>query len=269
MSSELTKEQVIQNKKQAISKLNTLFENYIASDSTDLLKKTNLISYWISQYSNYIAQEKNFNPTRLLSYKRGNVIRVNFGFRIGNEFGGLHFAMVLDNDNKHNSSVITVIPLSSTDGKTVHQNNVDLGTELFQKAADIQQKKLNAAQIAIDETKKIRDILITNQNIITHESTRPESIDEVKQMLDETLRLRKNLEDRLLKLDKDVDLLNKNGKEIFKLKSGTMAIVNQITTISKQRIYVPKRSSDFLYGVSLSETALDKITNKVKELYIF
>ena len=65
MSSELSKEQVIQNKKQAISKLNTLFENYITSNSTDLLKKTNLISYWISQYSNYIAQEKDFNPTRL------------------------------------------------------------------------------------------------------------------------------------------------------------------------------------------------------------
>ncbi len=48
-----------------------------------------------------------------------------------------------------------------------------------------------------------------------------------------------------------------------------MAVVNQITTVSKQRIYTPKRSEDFLYGISLSPAAMDKINEKIKELYIF
>lgn len=48
-----------------------------------------------------------------------------------------------------------------------------------------------------------------------------------------------------------------------------MAIVNQITTISKQRIYTPKRSEDFLDGISLSAPAMEKINEKIKSLYLF
>lgn len=70
-------------------------------------------------------------------------------------------------------------------------------------------------------------------------------------------------------LEKRIAMLTKNGIEIKKLKFGSMAVVNQITTISKQRIYAPKYSEDFLYGVKLSPSAMDRINNKVKELYIF
>ena len=63
--------------------------------------------------------------------------------------------------------------------------------------------------------------------------------------------------------------LKRNELEIEKMKLGSMAIVNQITTISKQRIYIPKKSTDFLYGISLSESAMNKINDKVKSLYLF
>lgn len=70
-------------------------------------------------------------------------------------------------------------------------------------------------------------------------------------------------------LEKQIANLERNNREIQKLKSGSMAVINQITTVSKQRIYTPKRSEDFLYGISLSPTAMDKINEKLKELYIF
>lgn len=113
--------------------MNSLLESYISDGSTDLLKKTNLISYWLEDFVKYISFEDKFDSTKLMRYNRGNVLRVNFGFNVGKELGGLHLAVVLDNDNKRNADVITVIPLSSTDGRAVHERSVDLGTELYEK----------------------------------------------------------------------------------------------------------------------------------------
>lgn len=70
-------------------------------------------------------------------------------------------------------------------------------------------------------------------------------------------------------LEKSLGIIRRNMKEFVKMKSGSMAVINQITTISKQRIYTPKRSEDFLYGISLSPAAMDKINIKLKELFIF
>ena len=69
---------------------------------------------------------------RNIAYKRGNVVKINFGFNLGAEYGGLHYGIVLDKNNDHNSPVITVIPLTSTKkGRSMHRNNVDIGNEIY------------------------------------------------------------------------------------------------------------------------------------------
>ena len=130
MSQIKTKEQIIQHKKRAIRKVNNLFESYIGTDDSASLKKVDLLSYWLEEFSDYIYAEDEFDAKRLLSYKRGDIIRVNLGFRVGNEMGGLHYAVVIENNNAHSSGVVTIIPLSSTDGRVIHSSNVDLGSEL-------------------------------------------------------------------------------------------------------------------------------------------
>lgn len=52
------------------------------------------------------------------------------------------------------------------------------------------------------------------------------------------------------------------------MKQGSIALINQITTISKQRIYNPKTNYDILSGIKLSPNNLDKINDKIVELYI-
>lgn len=47
MSKELTKESVIQNKKESIKTLNKMLEFFINDPTGKHLKKANLISYWI------------------------------------------------------------------------------------------------------------------------------------------------------------------------------------------------------------------------------
>lgn len=255
-STNKTIEDIIQHKKRAIRKINSLMESYISSNNPDLLKKTDLLSYWIENYAQYISSENEFEPSKLIRYKRGDVLRVNFGFRIGHEIGGLHFAVVIDNHNAHNASVITVIPLSSTDGRTIHSENVDLGMELYTKAND---RQTVLKQQALEELAEITSIIELMKTSGMSNSTKDQRAQETVQ----------NMYKKQEHLNKLIKNLNNNSNELQKMKSGSMAIINQITTISKQRIYTPKKSEDFLYNVSLSDTAMDKINEKIISRIIY
>ena len=269
MSQNFTKEEIIQHKKRSIRKVNSLLESYISDGSTDLLKKTNLISYWLEDFVKYISFEDKFDSTKLMRYNRGNVLRVNFGFNVGKELGGLHLAVVLDNDNKRNADVITVIPLSSTDGRAVHERSVDLGTELYEKINQLQKKQLAAAQEELDKLTEMQNFVNTTIKLIN--SPEVNNIDdlELKKKPENAVQYKENISQTFTKLQNELFYLKRNELEIEKMKLGSMAIVNQITTISKQRIYIPKKSTDFLYGISLSESAMNKINDKVKSLYLF
>ena len=52
------------------------------------------------------------------------------------------------------------------------------------------------------------------------------------------------------------------------MKKGSIALVSQITTISKPRIYDPKNSSDILSNLRVSNHTLDLIDSKIKELFL-
>ena len=65
------------------------------------------------------------------------------------------------------------------------------------------------------------------------------------------------------------EYLEKIGLEISRMKEGSIALVNQITTVSKMRIFDPRNLRGVLAGISLSEENMEKINNKVKDLYVF
>ena len=264
LSKDYTKEDVIQNKKQAIRILNKLLESLINDSSEQHLKKANLISYWLKNFANYIEFEESFSPSRLIRYSRGNVIRANLGFNIGKEMGGLHYAIVLDNDNKRNADVITIIPLSSTDGRMVHERNVDLGTELFERVSIRQKNLLHAAQKELEDYLPIHNLFDSLTDAILKSDS--QDISEDLALID---RQRVMLENKEKIVKRTISILESHSNEILKMKHGSMAVVNQIRTISKQRIYIPKKSEDFLYNISLSAAAMDKINSKIKELFIF
>lgn len=80
----------------------------------------------------------------------------------------------------------------------------------------------------------------------------------------------KILDSNLQKSDFDINLkyFEKLQNEILKMKKGSIALVSQITTISKQRIYDPKTSFDILSNLRVSNHTLDLIDTKIKELFI-
>lgn len=68
-------------------------------------------------------------------------------------------------------------------------------------------------------------------------------------------------------LSQELEFLKKFETEITKMKKGSIALLNQITTISKQRIYYPKTSKDLLAGVHLSNSSLDLLDQKMIQLF--
>ena len=281
MSIEFTKEDVITNKKEAIKALNKLLEYYINGTSESHLKKANLISYWIKDYVRFINFEEKFEPTKNISYKRGNIVKLNFGFNIGSEYGGLHYGVVLDNHNAHNSPVVTVIPLTSikTD-KATHCNNVELGNEIYRSLKikyDTISKALAEEEKEISEMLAMSKVLsdLTDKAIEDTEKSERGSkefdnhLSDAKTYLSAIKKLETMWKEKKAHNIEETQYLNKIGEEISRMKEGSIALVNQITTISKIRIFDPRNLKGVLAGVSLSEESMEKINQKVKELYIF
>ncbi len=280
MSKGFTKEDVIQNKKEAIKALNKMLESFINNPSGKHLKKAHLISYWIKDYVQMINFENKFEPTKNIAYKRGNIIKLNFGFNIGSEYGGLHYGIVLDKKNDHNSPVVTVIPLTSIkDSSAVHPNSVELGNELYKSLKlkyDTISKALKDEQQEIIQTIAAFSSLVDLAEKTLQSSKGKENVNELQAELDEVEKYLNAAEkidalwrEKQQHNEEQQEYLDKIGEEISRMKKGSIALVNQITTISKIRIFDPRNLKGVLAGVSLSEDGMKKINNKVKDLYVF
>lgn len=277
MSKPLNAGKVSFHKDAALSKINDLLNGYINDPKPEHLKKANLISYWLENYIAYIQREEIFEPSRLKRYERGDIIKVNFGFNVGSEYGGLHYAIVLDKENARNSPVITVIPLTSyTDGDNIHSNDVFLGNELYLKLQlKIRGLKQNLSTER-QQTETLRasiqtllDILepLLNEVASTDDVNKITMNDEQESAFNQAIEQLKSIQAHEKNIQKQESLLNKASLEIAKMKNGSVALPNQITTISKQRIYDPKNSYDVLSGVKLSPDGLDKLNNGLKKLF--
>ena len=67
--------------------------------------------------------------------------------------------------------------------------------------------------------------------------------------------------------EKLIEQANSWMEEISQLSSGSVAKVDQITTVSKMRISQPLKKTHPLYGVRLSAEDLDKIDAQLMKLY--
>lgn len=214
---------------QAITRLDNLLSYYI--DKKDF-KKVHLLSYWFEDFVKYNLEEKTFNPKTLKKYKRGSIIKANLGFNVGNEEGGLHYCVVLDKNNYISSGTLTVVPLTSIkEDKKYGDYTLNLGDEIY----------LHLNKICSEMSKKLSE---------------------------EYKNVWKLPPEKIKQFTTDFEHIKKIEKEIAKMKKGSIALVNQITTISKQRIYDPKTSKDILSNLRVSGKTLDLIDEKIEELFL-
>ena len=168
---------------------------------------------------------------------------------IGSEEGGLHYAVVIEKNNPKTSPVVNIIPLtsvkSSTDITHLHNGSIFLGNELF--------TSLNAKISATD--KHLTDEMTLLKELVdglTNSSP-------VEQRL--------SASSRISKCEEELAFLTRMRKEVLKMKQGSIALVNQITTVSKIRIYDPKTDYDILSNIKLSNEKLDLLDAEIIKRY--
>lgn len=89
------------------------------------------VSQWLSSWIYYLAAEKDFDSNKLMTYKRGDIVHVNFGFNVHNELGGTHYAVVVENDNPSSNGTVTVVPLKSADSEEEAISELHDKTEVY------------------------------------------------------------------------------------------------------------------------------------------
>ncbi len=265
LSKHLSKKEIIKNKKKSIIQLNNLLESYISDSET--LRKADLISKWLKDYVNYLKFEDTFDPKRNISYKRGNIVKVNLGFNLGSELGGVHYAIVIDNNNKHSSDTITVIPLSSVkeNGK-VYERDMLIGNEFYNLVASKYNSILSEANQRLHELEALVPLIKTLYGFSEEEKL---SEEDQKKALFEADKLSNDFDKQSEALKSQIQILKKNKNEIDLMKEGSIVKIEQIRTISKMRIWIPKTPKDPLYNISLSQPTMDKINSKLMELFVF
>ena len=228
------KSKAIAHKDSSLQRLDESFNKHIEAQE---LKKSDLLAYWIKDFSEYHDNEKIFKLTTLKTlktFKRGDIIKVNLGFNIGDELGGLHYCVVLNKKDNPYSGTLNVIPLSSfkPDKKYNKTTCIDLGDELF---ILLNKKYDTENQILKEEFNSLQ----------IHDLYNDENKLKTQNLL------------------KKINSLQKISEEISRMKHGSIAYVNQITTISKQRIF----KTPILSGIKISSNTLDLIDQKLIELY--
>lgn len=107
-------------------------ENLQEDDSLcEIFKKSNLFFSWLNTHFEYFKNE-NTSYTYKRTYKRRDIIKVDFGFNVGSELGGLHYALVVEKDDNISDSTLVVVPLSTFRKKgrkidDLYPTEVDLG----------------------------------------------------------------------------------------------------------------------------------------------
>ena len=124
----VVEKRLLSAKEKAIKDIKNMLDRYSGT------KRELLLSSWLSEYAKFIKQEETFKPQYLKRYKRGEIIMVNLGYRIGNEEGGPHYAIVLDKANSPYSGIVTILPLSSKKPTTqMNKFTIDLENEIYSK----------------------------------------------------------------------------------------------------------------------------------------
>lgn len=257
--------QIKEFKNEVLIKINDYLDEILDKDQ----KKCALITYWLRDYYNYIKSENTFCANRLPVYKKGSIIEVNFGYRVGSEFGGRHYAIVLDKKNSKNSPIVTVIPLSSIkENKTKFRyTEVNLGTavydQLYNKFNSILKDIINYAEL-INLLKENIDLFEANGNML--ELLIEPMLKKIPTL--KNVSTEQNLSNFLNNLNNEmnkiVSLTNATINRIERMNRGSYALINQITTISKQRIIDPVTRHSSLNGIILPKEYIDKIDKKIK-----
>lgn len=221
------KEEFLQFKDKTLTKIKDFLDNEIESD----YKKSVLLTYWLNDYTSYLKQEKTFSPVYFPIYERGSVVQVDLGFNLGREYGGLHYAIVLNKKDTKQNPVLTIVPISS---------------------------------IKKNRKWRIHDVNLSDTIYLAIQLKTQTMINTIEEQIKNSENLNKST---IHKLEQKIQEGRACLEMAAKLNKGSFAICNQVTTIDKMRIKNPTKDTSPLYGIKIPEELLNKIANTLQKMY--
>ena len=117
-------------------KINKSFINYNNIIEKNLPYKFSYLDEWLLKKSKLLLKEslelENKLEHKYRVYKRGTIIKVDFGVALGSEMSQVHFAIVLNKFDNPKNNILTVVPLTSKKSKF----NLSLGDLVIDKMID-------------------------------------------------------------------------------------------------------------------------------------
>ena len=111
-----------------IDKIDIACKNYKDLKNSGISKYMK-IDNWLYKESNIFKTEIKEIKKRYPKFRRGEIIKVDFGINIGCELSNTHFAIVLNADDNFYTDNITILPITSKKG----YKRISLG-KLLEKA---------------------------------------------------------------------------------------------------------------------------------------
>lgn len=246
MSKRMMPEELKRHIAEAVGELEGLLGLWLSSPNEVDQKRAQIMAYWIKTYMNMIRRENEFNPASIPRLTRRQIVNVDFGFRVGSELGGLHYAVVLDKKNSMNGDTVTVVPLGSLkEHYKENRNRVVLEDGIYTALSEKVENQLSEARAIIDSVANDKEL----------------------QEMDSSARMAEAMR-RFAVAKNKLDSADTSVKKMEKLKQGSVANISQITTVSKLRIREPVTPQSALYGVKASERDMEKIERTLVDLYI-
>lgn len=261
-------------------------------------KRSDKIVQWIENWVKYLKIEQVFNPRSIKGLKRGSIVYADFGFNVGREYGGLHYAIVLNKKDPRSNHLLHVLPLTSvketTDMSNLKYFQFPIGDEVFQLLKNEANQKVIELTKLYDRFSKKDDELHERALIVESlikdnkkafetlknlpASDRDGSFLEQIQTIDKNInfasteadKIKQELEDNatlLAELEEKLEYANKFILKTQNMNKDSIVLLNQVTTISKMRLYDPKNNSSILNGIVLSDDTMDKIDEALKKIF--
>ncbi|HFI0795791.1 TPA: type II toxin-antitoxin system PemK/MazF family toxin [Streptococcus suis] len=236
------------------------------------------ISQWVESWTKYLKQEKKFNPRSIPAFKRGSIVYVDLGFNVGTEYGGIHYAIVLNKKDSRNNTLLHILPLTSiketTDVDNLKYYQLSLSNEihrlLIQKAQNniklITEKKIifEEKQEKIDQ--KIAELKSILKDQAVSEDLNPRFEEYFENELSNVTSEQQEVDKIVRDMTAQSEYLEKLINKIKNLKMGSIALLNQVTTISKLRLLDPINKKSLLTDITLSAETLDIIDDALKNI---
>ncbi len=261
-------------------------------------KRSDKIAQWIENWVKYLKIEQVFNPRSIQALKRGSIVYADFGFNVGREYGGLHYAIVLNKIDARSNHLLHVLPLTSvketTDISNLKYFQLPIGNEVFQLLSNKALKKVRELSELYDRFSKkdgeLREKVVMVESLIEDNKKTLEilknlsssDIDDssIKQILtinkniafasDQAEKIRQEAKENailLAELNEKLEYANKFILKTQNMNKDSIVLLNQVTTISKMRLRDPKNNNSILNGIVLSDDTMDKIDEALKNIF--